>query len=108
MYVTSGMRGILGFKEINCVLLGAGKVKKIINNQYLGISVSKTTKGKSITRMNPSYWKVFGNIPLKEYFTGQHLVEIQWQIFIWFEKNTLRVYLNRNSIATKPQLHKEN
>lgn len=26
MCVTSGLRGILGFKEINCVLLGAGVV----------------------------------------------------------------------------------
>lgn len=29
--VPSGVRGILGFKEINGVLLGAGKVKKIID-----------------------------------------------------------------------------
>lgn len=50
MCVTSGLRGVLGFKDINCVLLGARKVKKQkqSTNQYLGISVFKTTKEKSI------------------------------------------------------------
>lgn len=46
MCVTSGLRGILGFKEINCVLLGAGKIKKQkeSTNPFLDISVSKTIK----------------------------------------------------------------
>lgn len=35
VYVTSGMRGILGFKEINCVLLGASVVH--VGSGLLGI-----------------------------------------------------------------------
>ena len=50
MCVTSGLRGVLGCKEINCVLLGARTIKKQKQSasQYVGISVSKTTKEESI------------------------------------------------------------
>lgn len=34
MGVSSGLRETFGFKEINCVLLGAGKIKKQ-NNQEI-------------------------------------------------------------------------
>lgn len=64
MCVTSGLREILGFKEINCVLLGAGKIKKQNNKSiFRHFSVSKSTEGKPRNKLyikwnEPLSWKI--------------------------------------------------